>query len=49
MEFKIRLEKKEKSKLQDIAKSLDYTYANRGSISQLCKAIAEGNIILIKK
>lgn len=49
MQFKITLKKEDKNKLIQIAKNLDYTYAERGSISQLCKAIAEGEIILIKK
>lgn len=45
----IRLTKEEREKVKEVAQKLGYSYNQEGSISHLCRAIAEGDLILVKK
>ncbi len=47
--YPVRLTETDKEKVELVAQTLGYIYGSKGSVSQLLKAIADGDLLLSQK
>jgi hypothetical protein len=47
--YKIRIDKERREKLEEIAEVLGYRHGDKPSVPKLLRAIADGELILLKK